>query len=137
MKTAVVVAFLAGANAFSTSPAVTRPTTALNSVWDDYEGGIEFRAQKFQFDPVRWTDRCCVMCIDWDGSNVLCFQETDWKSFLDTLYRFLCRSPFYLVDVIRQRTWKTLVNTIRHPIHCVTVGFGGNLQAVCSLSSRV
>ena len=52
MKTAVVLAFLAGATAFSTSPATTRKASALNTVWDDYEGGIEFRAQKFQFDPV-------------------------------------------------------------------------------------
>jgi hypothetical protein len=55
MKTsAVVLAFLAGANAFSTSPGATRSKTALNTVWDDYSGGIEFRAQKFQFDPVSW-----------------------------------------------------------------------------------
>ena len=53
MKTAVVLAFLAGANAFTTSPCATRSPTTLNSVWDEYSGGIEFRAQKFEFDPVR------------------------------------------------------------------------------------
>ena len=54
MKTAVaVLACAAGASAFTTSAKSTKVAVALNSVFDDYVGGVDLRGQKFEFDPVR------------------------------------------------------------------------------------
>ena len=55
MKIAVaVLACAAGASAFAPA-AKSNKVVALNSVWDDYVGGVDLRGQKFEFDPVRIT----------------------------------------------------------------------------------
>jgi hypothetical protein len=53
MKIAVaVLACAAGASAFAPA-AKSNKVSVLNSVWDDYVGGVDLRGQKFEFDPVR------------------------------------------------------------------------------------
>jgi len=53
MKTATLLAALcAGAEAFAPSPIASKAATALNTVWDDYAGGVDFRGGKFEFDPL-------------------------------------------------------------------------------------
>jgi hypothetical protein len=43
-----------GVNAFAPLTALSTKVvgTTLNSVFDDYVGGVDFRGQKFEFDPV-------------------------------------------------------------------------------------
>lgn len=54
MKTAVaVLACAAGASAFAPAAKSGKVAVALNSVFDDYVGGVDLRGQKFEFDPVR------------------------------------------------------------------------------------
>jgi hypothetical protein len=54
MKTAVaVLACAAGACAFAPAAKSSKVAVALNSVFDDYVGGVDLRGQKFEFDPVR------------------------------------------------------------------------------------
>ena len=51
---AVVLACAAGASAFApAAKSFSSVATPLNSVFDDYVGGIDLRGQKFEFDPVR------------------------------------------------------------------------------------
>eukprot|EP00567_Pseudictyota_dubia_P008217 CAMPEP_0197434556 /NCGR_PEP_ID=MMETSP1175-20131217/2260_1 /TAXON_ID=1003142 /ORGANISM="Triceratium dubium, Strain CCMP147" /LENGTH=200 /DNA_ID=CAMNT_0042963313 /DNA_START=84 /DNA_END=686 /DNA_ORIENTATION=- len=55
MKTAcaVLAALALGAEAFSPMPnAPARSSTALNDVWDDYAGGVDYRGKEFKFDPL-------------------------------------------------------------------------------------
>lgn len=54
MKSTLALLALAGsASAFTTAPsAKTVSTTALNDVWDDFDGGINFAAKPLKFDPV-------------------------------------------------------------------------------------
>jgi len=48
---APIVALAASASAFAPA-AVTKQSTALNTVWDEYIGGQDFKGGKFQFDPL-------------------------------------------------------------------------------------
>lgn len=52
MKTAAAfLALAAGASAFA--PATqSNKVSALNSVFDDYVGAVDFRGKKFEYDPV-------------------------------------------------------------------------------------
>lgn len=49
---AVLATLLAGASAFAPAAPTVSKTTALNSVFDDYVGAVDFRGNKFEFDPV-------------------------------------------------------------------------------------
>lgn len=52
MKSAAAILALAGtAAAFAPAPTKVQ-STALNTVWDDYIGGQDFKGGKFQFDPL-------------------------------------------------------------------------------------
>ena len=61
-----VLACAASASAFAPS-ATSNKATALNSVFDDYVGGVDFRGAKFEFDPVRnvVVDVCSLFKIRW------------------------------------------------------------------------
>lgn len=48
---APIIALAASASAFAPA-AVTKQSTALNTVWDEYIGGQDFKGGKFQFDPL-------------------------------------------------------------------------------------
>jgi len=52
MKTVVALASLAAtASAFAPAPR-GGSSTALNTVWDSYAGGVNFKGDKFEFDPL-------------------------------------------------------------------------------------
>jgi hypothetical protein len=48
---AAILALAASASAFAPAP-VSKQSTALNTVWDSYIGGTDFKGGKFQFDPL-------------------------------------------------------------------------------------
>lgn len=48
---AAILALASTAAAFAPAP-VTKSSTALNTVWDNYVGGVDFKGGKFQFDPL-------------------------------------------------------------------------------------
>jgi len=54
MKTFFCVLAAAAGSASAFAPAATKSTTnvALNSVFDDYVGAVDFRGKKWEFDPV-------------------------------------------------------------------------------------
>jgi len=49
---APIIALAATASAFAPAPVTTKGTTALNTVWDNYIGGQDFKGGKFEFDPL-------------------------------------------------------------------------------------
>jgi len=52
MKTAAaIIALAASASAFAPAPIATK-STALNTVWDEYVGGQDFKGGEFKFDPL-------------------------------------------------------------------------------------
>jgi hypothetical protein len=50
---AALLACLASANAFATVRKASSSSALQMSVFDDYEGAVDFRGKKFEFDPVR------------------------------------------------------------------------------------
>lgn len=61
MKSFAAIAFLtASANAFTGTPlsvsSVSKSTELKMSVWDTYQGGVDFRGKEFKFDPVSCSD---------------------------------------------------------------------------------
>ena len=57
MKTvaATILALAASASAFAPAP-VAKSSTALNTVWDDYVGGKDFKGGDFKFDPLKLSE---------------------------------------------------------------------------------
>lgn len=71
MKTVAFLACLAGASAFAPAATVSK-TTALNSVFDDYVGAVDFRGKTFEFDPVsNYSDKNWLwgrrLTLSWDS----------------------------------------------------------------------
>mmetsp|Transcript_32498 Transcript_32498/g.49000 ORF Transcript_32498/g.49000 Transcript_32498/m.49000 type:complete len:199 (+) Transcript_32498:100-696(+) len=58
MKTslALVAAFTAGVSAFAPAATSSKSATSLKSVFDKYEGAIDFRCKKFEFDPLKLSE---------------------------------------------------------------------------------
>lgn len=53
MKSAAVLATLfASASAFAPVPTTSSSTALKASVWEEYDGGVDFLGRDFQFDPV-------------------------------------------------------------------------------------
>jgi len=48
-------AFLGSASAFAPAPKV-RSSSAVQAVWDDYAGGVNFKGDEFKFDPLRLSE---------------------------------------------------------------------------------
>lgn len=51
MKSAIIASLIASAAAFAPA-ATTRSSTAVNAVWDEYAGGVDFKGGDFKFDPL-------------------------------------------------------------------------------------
>jgi hypothetical protein len=65
MKTFFCIALAAtGVSAFAPAASKSK-VAALNSVFDDYVGAVDFRGKKMEFDPVStWIfDLCCVEVV--------------------------------------------------------------------------
>lgn len=58
---AALLACLASANAFATIQKASSTSALQMSVFDDYEGAVDFRGKKFEFDPVRLVPRNVVL----------------------------------------------------------------------------
>merc|ERR1719384_1491195 len=58
MKTslALVAAFTAGVSAFAPAATSSKSAASLKSVFDEYEGAIDFRCKKFEFDPLKLSE---------------------------------------------------------------------------------
>mmetsp|Transcript_5235 Transcript_5235/g.7718 ORF Transcript_5235/g.7718 Transcript_5235/m.7718 type:complete len:202 (+) Transcript_5235:48-653(+) len=61
MKSFAAIAFLAAsANAFTGTPlaisSVSKSTELKMSVWDTYQGGVDFRGKEFKFDPLKLSE---------------------------------------------------------------------------------
>jgi hypothetical protein len=52
---AAIIALAASAAAFAPAPINTK-SSALNTVWDDYIGGQDFKGDKFEYDPLRLSE---------------------------------------------------------------------------------
>ena len=52
MKSIAAILALVGTTAAFAPAPVTKSSTSLNSVWDNYVGGVDFKGGKFQFDPL-------------------------------------------------------------------------------------
>mmetsp|Transcript_20116 Transcript_20116/g.29094 ORF Transcript_20116/g.29094 Transcript_20116/m.29094 type:complete len:199 (-) Transcript_20116:199-795(-) len=57
MKTAAaLLALAASASAFAPATKSNKVTAALNSVFDDYVGAVDFRGKKFEYDPLKLSE---------------------------------------------------------------------------------
>mmetsp|Transcript_36663 Transcript_36663/g.74798 ORF Transcript_36663/g.74798 Transcript_36663/m.74798 type:complete len:200 (-) Transcript_36663:268-867(-) len=99
MKTALALAALAlGADAFAPAAPATRVATAVNSVWDDYAGGVDFRGKKFEYDPlnlaasypplVPWMRECEIRQGRTAMLAVIGFITTDFVRIPGDMYSF-------------------------------------------------
>ena len=63
MKIAAFLSLAASAAAFAPAGQSSNKVGALNSVFDDYVGAVDFRGKKFEYDPVSKVCSCLNECF--------------------------------------------------------------------------